>query len=158
MFPTNMLYCELPGTTTRSVQFFRNVTEPGNILLLVPVTERYKFLAVLGLTINPTETLLLVWCDSSVIIYGPVQTPLHSCAEPNWWIIISTAKERVWSNQFGTAERRTFVELNLRSTRGGLSESDVAPVSLQSRPYSNQLGSAHEKYGFWTTPKLHYST
>ena len=68
MFPTNMLYCELPGTATRSVQFFRNVTEPGNFLLLVPATECYNFLAVLGLTINPTETLLLVWCDSSVII------------------------------------------------------------------------------------------
>lgn len=65
MFPTNMLYCELPGTTTRSVQFFRNATEPGNILLLVPATERYNFLAVLGLTINPTETLLLVWCYST---------------------------------------------------------------------------------------------
>ena len=63
-----MLYCELPGTATRSVQFFRNVTEPGNFLLLVPATECYNFLAVLGLTINPTETLLLVWCDSSVII------------------------------------------------------------------------------------------
>ena len=102
MFPTNMLYCELPGTTTRSVQFFRNVTEPGNILLLVPATECYNFLAVLGLTINPTDTLLLVWWDSTVIIYGPVQTPLHSCAEPNWWINICTAKERRL-NQFGTA-------------------------------------------------------
>ena len=58
---------------------------------------------------------------------------------------LSTAKKRRL-NQFGTAvlvwcgksvkfDRvcRTFVELNLGSTHGMPSESDVAPVSLQSR-------------------------
>ena len=43
-------------------------------------------------------------------------------------------------NQYGTAvfDRvcRAFVELNLGSTHGAPSESDVAPVSLQSRTYS----------------------
>ena len=61
---------------------------------------------------------------------------------------LGTAKERRL-NQFGTAvlvwcgksvkfDRvcRTFVELNLGSTHGTPSESDVAPVSLQSRTYS----------------------
>ena len=56
-------------------------------------------------------------------------------------------------NQFGTAvlvwcgksvkfDRvcRTFVELNLGSTHGTPSESDVAPVSLQSRIYSVRFG------------------
>ena len=70
-----------------------------------------------------------------------------------------TAKERRL-NQFGTAflvwrgksvkfDRvcRTFVELNLGSTHGTPSESDVALVSLQSRTLYSVLGSAHEKYG-----------
>ena len=64
---------------------------------------------------------------------------------PNLTDELSTAKERRL-NQFGTAvlvwcgksvkfDRvcRTFVELNLGSTHGTPSESDVAPVSLQSR-------------------------
>ena len=83
------------------------------------------------------------------IVLGPVQTPLHSCAEPDE---LSTAKER-HLNQFGTAvllwcgksvkfDRvcRTFVELNLGSTHGTLSESDDAPVLLQSRTYSARFG------------------
>ena len=37
---------------------------------------------------------------------------------------------------------RTFVELNLGSTHGTLSESDVAPVSLQSRTYSVRFGTS----------------
>ena len=65
---------------------------------------------------------------------------------------LSTAKE--WRlNQFGAAvlvwcgksikfDRvcRTFVELNLGSTHGTPSESDVAPASLQSRTYSVRFG------------------
>ena len=71
---------------------------------------------------------------------------------PNLTDELSTAKERRL-NQFGTAvlvwcgksvkfDRvcRTFVELNLGSTHGTLSESDVAPVSLQSRTYSVRFG------------------
>ena len=67
---------------------------------------------------------------------------------PNLTDELSTAKER-HLNQFGMAVLvwcgksvkfgrvcRTFVELNLGSTHGTLSESDVAPVSLQSRTYS----------------------
>ena len=67
---------------------------------------------------------------------------------PNLNDELSTAKERRL-NQFGTAvlvwcgksvkfDRvcRTFVELNLGSTHGTPSESDVVPVSLQSRTYS----------------------
>ena len=65
---------------------------------------------------------------------------------------LSTAKERRL-NQFGAAvlvwcgksikfDRvcRTFVELNLGSTHGTPSESDVAPASLQSRTYSVRFG------------------
>ena len=71
---------------------------------------------------------------------------------PNLTDELSTAKERRL-NQFGIAvfvwcgksvkfDRvcRTFVELNLGSTHGTPSESDVAPVSLQSRTYSGRLG------------------
>ena len=84
---------------------------------------------------------------------------------PNLTDELSTAKERRL-NQFGTAvlvwcstsvkfDRvcRTFVELNLGSTHGMPSESDVAPVSLQSRTYS--LGSAHEKYGVAELGNIH---
>ena len=71
---------------------------------------------------------------------------------PNLTDELSTAKERLL-NQFGTAFLvwygksvkfnrvcRTFVELNLGSTHGTPSESDVAPVSLQSRTYSVRFG------------------
>ena len=71
---------------------------------------------------------------------------------PNLTDELSTAKERR-QNQFGTAvlvwcgksvkfDRvcRTFVELNLGSTHGTPSESDVAPASLQSRTYSVRFG------------------
>ena len=71
---------------------------------------------------------------------------------PNLTDELSTAKERRL-NQFGTAvlvwcgksvefDRvcRTFVELNLGSTHGTPSESDVALVSLQSRTYSVRFG------------------
>ena len=72
---------------------------------------------------------------------------------PNLTDELSTAKERRL-NQFGTAVLvwcgkalsstesacRTFVELNLGSTHGITSESDVAPVSLQSRTYLVRLG------------------
>ena len=65
---------------------------------------------------------------------------------------LSTAKERRL-NQFGTTVLiwcrksvkfnrvcRPFVGLNLGSTHGTPSESDVAPVSLQSRTYSVRFG------------------
>ena len=71
---------------------------------------------------------------------------------PNLTDELSTTKERRL-NQFGTAvlvwcgksvkfDRvcQTFVELNLGSTHGTPSESDVAPVSLQSRTYSVTFG------------------
>ena len=71
---------------------------------------------------------------------------------PNLTDELSTTKERRL-NQFGTAvlvwcgksvkfDRvcRTVVELNLGSTHGTPSESDVAPVSLQSRTYSVTFG------------------
>ena len=71
---------------------------------------------------------------------------------PNLTDELSTTKE--WHlNQFGTAvlvwcsksvkfDRvcRTFIELNLGLTHGTLSESDVTPVSLQSRTYSVRFG------------------
>ena len=71
---------------------------------------------------------------------------------PNLTDELSAAKERRL-NQFGTAvlvwcdksvkfDRvcRPFVELNLGSTHGTSSESDNAPVSLQSRTYSVRFG------------------
>ena len=79
---------------------------------------------------------------------------------PNLTDELSTAKERCL-NQFGTAVLvwrgksvtgkfdmvcRTFVELNLGSTHGTPSESDVAP-ECRSKVELIQLGLAHEKYG-----------
>ena len=71
---------------------------------------------------------------------------------PNLTDELSTTKERRL-NQFGTVVLvwcgksvkfdtvcRTFVALNLGSTRGTPSESDVAPVSLQSQTYSVRFG------------------
>ena len=71
---------------------------------------------------------------------------------PNLADELSTAKERRL-NQFGTAVLvwcgksvkfdsfcRTFVELKVGSNHGTPSESDVAPVSLQSRTYSVTFG------------------
>ena len=71
---------------------------------------------------------------------------------PNLTDELSTAKERRL-NQLGTAvlvwcgksikfDRvcQTFVELILGSTHGTPSESDVTPVSLQSRTYSVRFG------------------
>ena len=77
---------------------------------------------------------------------------------PNLTDELSTAKERCL-NQFGPAVLvlrgksvkfdmvcRTFVELNLGSTHGTPSESDVAP-ECRSKVELIQLGLAHEKYG-----------
>ena len=72
---------------------------------------------------------------------------------PNLTDELSTAKERRLK-QFDTAVLvtdppkalrstelcRTFVELNLDSTHGAPSESDVASVSQQSRTYSVRFG------------------
>ena len=82
---------------------------------------------------------------------GPVQTLLHSCAEPNSDELYAAKERRL--NQFGTAVLvwcgksvkfdivcRTFVELNVGSTHSTSSESDVAPVSLQSQTYSVRFG------------------
>ena len=81
---------------------------------------------------------------------GPVQRPLHSCASLT--DELSTAKERrliqfgtavlVWCGKSVKFDRvcRTFVELNLGSPHGTPSESDVAPVSLQSQTYSGRFG------------------
>ena len=76
----------------------------------------------------------------------------RSTPVPNLTDELSMAKERNL-NQFGTAvlvwygksvkfDRvcRTFAELNLGSTHGTPSESDVALVSLQSRTYSVRFG------------------
>ena len=76
----------------------------------------------------------------------------HSTHVPNLTDELSTAKERrlnqfgaavlVWCCKSGKFDRvcRTFVELNLGSTHGAPSESDDAPVSLQSRTYSIRFG------------------
>ena len=83
-------------------------------------------------------------------LQGPVQTSLHSCALPNW---CKYGKRVVSESLFGPAVSvwcgksvkfnrvcQTFVELNLGSTHGAPSESDVTPVLLQSRNYSISFG------------------
>ena len=79
------------------------------------------------------------YCDK-VGSLGPVQTPLHSCDEPNWWINYGKRAacesiwygSLVWCGKSVKSDRvcRTFVELNLGSTYGAPPESDVSPVSL----------------------------
>ena len=100
--------------------------------------------------------------DNPIIIYGFVPSPgvktdnviigIRPTHVPNLTDELSTAKARRLS-QFGTAvlvwcdksvkyDRvcPTFFELNLGSTNGAPSESDVAPVSLRSRTYSVRFG------------------
>ena len=69
--------------------------------------------------------------------------PLHSCAEPKWFKYGKRAATQfvtavlVWCGkrvEFDSVSQ-PFVKLNLGSTYGALSESDVAPVLLQSWPY-----------------------
>ena len=92
----------------------------------------------------------------------------HSTHVPNLTDELSTAKERRL-NQFGAAvlvwcgksvkfDRvcRTFVELNLGSTHGAPSESDVAPVSLQRRPYSIRFGRSW--FGTWEVRRLNQAS
>ena len=72
-------------------------------------------------------------------VSGPVQTSLHLCAEPNWWIKYGkrAASELILYGSFSLVGQkprlRTFVELNLGST-------NVAPVLLQSGVYSIRFG------------------
>ena len=86
---------------------------------------------------------------SMQVYSGPVQMPLHSCAEPNWWIKYGkrAASESIWCGKSVKFDRvcRTFVELNLGSTHGTPSESDVAAVSLQSWTHSVRFGVRHMK-------------
>ena len=39
---------------------------------------------------------------------GPVQTPLHSCAEPNWWIKYGkrAASESIWYGSFSLVRQK----------------------------------------------------
>ena len=73
---------------------------------------------------------------------GLVQTRLHSCAEPNWWIMYGkrAASESVWYSSFSLVRQKRLVhqkfKLNLGLTQGVPSESDVTLVLLQSRTYS----------------------
>ena len=73
---------------------------------------------------------------------GLVQMPLHSYAEPNWWITSGkrAASESLWYSSFSLVRQKRLVhqkfKLNLGLTQGILSESDVTLVLLQSRTYS----------------------
>ena len=79
----------------------------------------------------------------SRLAFGPVQTPLHSCAEPNWWIKYGkrAASESIWYGSFSWCGKSvkfdrvclTFVELNLgRHTVRRLNQ-----MSRQCPPKSN---------------------
>ena len=89
---------------------------------------------------------------STLVLETKARFRRRSTHVPNLTDELNTAKERRL-NQFGTAvlvwcgksvkfDRvcRTFVELNLGSTHGTPSESDVAPLSPQSRTYSVRFG------------------
>ena len=99
------------------------------------------------------STDLKIILKKSLCKLGPVQTLLHSCAEPNWWIIIKygkrVASELIWYGSFSLVQQsvkfdsdcQSVVELNLGSTQSGSSESDFAPVLLQSPTYPVRFGS-----------------
>ena len=91
-------------------------------------------------------------CNRASMPSGLGRFRRRSTHVPNLTDELSTAKEQRL-NQLGTAvlvwcgkrvkfDRvcRTFIELNLGSTHGTLSESNVASVSLQSRTYSVRFG------------------
>ena len=44
----------------------------------------------------------------SASILGPVQTPLHSCAEPNWWVKYGkrAASESIWYGSFSLVRQK----------------------------------------------------
>ena len=111
---------------------------------LTEINSRYCGLEVHELEVPTVSTIKRVGCITSCT----AQFRRRSTHVPILTDELSTVKERRL-NQFGTAVLawcgksvkfdkvcRTFVELNLGSTHGTPSESDVAPVSLQSRTYS----------------------
>ena len=83
----------------------------------------------------------------------PIRRRLHSHSEPNWWIKYGkrATSESIWCGSFSLLRQKgkfdrvcwTFVELNLDSTHGAPSESDVA--QCRSKVELIQLGSAHER-------------
>ena len=105
-------------------------------------------------SVQPTLSQLQVnvYKIQYIIIQGPVQTSLHSCALPHWCkygkrVVSENKINLALQFQFGFCKSvkfnrvcQTFVELNLGSTHGTPSESDVAPVLLQSRTYSVRFG------------------
>ena len=115
---------------------------------LTEINSRYCGLEVHELEVPTVSTIKRVGCITSCT----AQFRRRSTHVPILTDELSTVKERRL-NQFGTAVLawcgksvkfdkvcRTFVELNLGSTHGTPSESDVAPVSLQSRTYSVGFG------------------
>ena len=100
---------------------------------------------------------------------GLVQTRLHSCAEPNWWIMYG--KRAVWYSSFSLVRQKCLVhqkfKLNLGLTQGVPSESDVTLVLLQSRTYSvrfsawkslaSESGLSHTLCPQRKVPRMHLS-
>ena len=127
------------------------------LFFLVIVTNmKYFYLQFYLVVLHCTICIYLDFWKQWKIIQRPIKSLYLT---PNLTDELSRAKERRL-NQFGTAvlvwcaksvkfDRvcRTFVELNLGSTHGAPSESDDAPVSLQSRTYSI-------RFGTWKIPRL----
>ena len=109
------------------------------------VSEVKRFLSIYCVDYNQLHELQKKWIVVSCGQFAlrPVQTPLHSCAERNWWIEYGkrAVSESIWCGKSVKCYRvcRTFVELILGSKHGAPSEWDVALVSLQSR-YSIRFG------------------
>ena len=85
---------------------------------------------------------------------GPVQTLLHSCAEPNWWFKYGkrAASESIWYGESVCCGKRSTESVELLSN-GVPSDLDVAQESLQSRTYSVRSSTWKVK-GVWTRPYI----
>ena len=72
-----------------------NLKDGGNLLQRIVVVDN-----------SPIMWLYL--CYSLINGLGLVQTPLHSCAEPNWWIKYGkrAASESIWYGSFSLVRQK----------------------------------------------------
>ena len=73
------------------------------------------------------------------LVLGPVQTLLHSCAKPNWWIKYGkkAASESIW--------QKRLLRQTLTETRHTVSRLNQMSPHCRSKVELIQLGSAHEE-------------
>ena len=68
---------------------------------------------------------------------GPVRTPLHSCAEPNWWIKYGkrATSESIWYDSFNLVrQKRQAAEYVALFDNGALGDSVAAARKRERSP------------------------